>query len=144
MGRRSKGPTLLCLLSILGFTAVVPKCCVMLWAKGGPFRGQNQDADSNGSAAASKDEVQPSSRSIVVLFGPPGAGKGTHSPKIGEKLGIPSLSTGDMLRASAAAGTEVGLKAKAAVSSGGLVADDVVVGIIKDRIQEPDCKLGFI
>merc|ERR1719473_990794 len=83
-------------------------------------------------------------RQIIILFGPPGAGKGTHAPKIVEKYGLPQLSTGDMLRAAVAAGTEVGLKAKAVMESGGLVSDDIVVGIIKDRITEADCAGGFI
>merc|ERR1719456_2187492 len=83
-------------------------------------------------------------RVIMILFGPPGAGKGTHSPKIVTKMGTPSLSTGDMLREAVAAGTEVGKRAKAVMESGGLVSDDIVVGIIKDRIQQPDCAKGFI
>ena len=83
-------------------------------------------------------------RSILILFGPPGAGKGTHGPKIEELMGIPQLSTGDMLRAAVAAGTEVGKKAKAVMASGGLVSDEIVVGIIRDRIKEDDCKFGFI
>merc|ERR1712216_968755 len=80
----------------------------------------------------------------MILFGPPGAGKGTHGPKIEDLLGIPALSTGDMLRAAVAAGTEVGKKAKAVMDSGGLVSDDIVVGIIRYRIKEDDCKHGFI
>jgi len=83
-------------------------------------------------------------RNILILFGPPGAGKGTHGPKIEDLLGLPSLSTGDMLRAAVAAGTEVGKKADAVMKSGGLVSDDIVVGIIRDRIKEEDCKHGFI
>merc|ERR1719159_1136804 len=83
-------------------------------------------------------------RTILILFGPPGAGKGTHSPNIVEKMCTPSLSTGDMLRAAVAAGTEVGLKAKAAMESGALVTDDIVIGIIKDRIVAEDCMKGFI
>ena len=83
-------------------------------------------------------------RNIMILFGPPGAGKGTHGPKIEELLGIPQLSTGDMLRAAVAAQTEVGKKADAVMKAGGLVSDDIVVGIIRERIQEPDCKTGFI
>lgn len=83
-------------------------------------------------------------RNIMILFGPPGAGKGTHGPKIEDLLGIPQLSTGDMLRAAVAAQTEVGKKAQAIMKAGGLVSDDIVVGIIRDRIQEDDCKLGFI
>jgi len=83
-------------------------------------------------------------RNILILFGPPGAGKGTHGPKIEDLLGLPALSTGDMLRAAVAAGTDVGKKAKAIMNAGGLVSDDIVVGIIRDRIKEPDCKFGFI
>lgn len=83
-------------------------------------------------------------RNILILFGPPGAGKGTHGPKIEDMLGLPSLSTGDMLRAAVSAGTEVGKKAEAVMKSGGLVSDDIVVGIIRDRIKEKDCKHGFI
>eukprot|EP00984_Skeletonema_dohrnii_P006736 scaffold2404_cov138-Skeletonema_dohrnii-CCMP3373.AAC.1 len=83
-------------------------------------------------------------RNIMILFGPPGAGKGTHGPKIEDMLGIPQLSTGDMLRAAVAAKTEVGLKAAAVMKAGGLVSDDIVIGIIRDRISEPDCKFGFI
>ncbi|MGN7611259.1 adenylate kinase [Magnetococcales bacterium HHB-1] len=80
----------------------------------------------------------------LILMGPPGAGKGTQARQIAEKYGIPQLSTGDMLRAAVKAGTEVGLKAKAAMESGSLVTDDVVVGIIGDRILEADCAKGFI
>lgn len=69
---------------------------------------------------------------------------GTQAPKITEALDIPQLATGDMLRAAVAAGTEVGKKAKAAMDSGGLVTDDIVVGIIRDRIAEKDCAKGFI
>lgn len=83
-------------------------------------------------------------RNIMILFGPPGAGKGTHGPKIEDLLGIPQLSTGDMLRAAVAAQTEVGKKAQAVMKAGGLVSDDIVVGIIRDRIQLEDCKFGFI
>ena len=80
----------------------------------------------------------------MILFGPPGAGKGTHGPKIEDMLGCPQLSTGDMLRAAVANKTEVGKKADAVMKAGGLVSDDIVVGIIRDRIQEEDCKFGFI
>eukprot|EP00977_Amphora_coffeiformis_P014953 scaffold4269_cov168-Amphora_coffeaeformis.AAC.4 len=80
----------------------------------------------------------------MILFGPPGAGKGTHGPKIEDMLGIPQLSTGDMLREAVANKTEVGKKAEAVMKAGGLVSDDIVVGIIRDRIKEPDCKFGFI
>lgn len=80
----------------------------------------------------------------LILLGPPGAGKGTQSQVISQKLGIPQLSTGDMLRAAVKAGTPVGLKAKEIMAAGGLVPDEVVVGIIADRIAEPDCAKGFI
>merc|ERR1740117_1159602 len=83
-------------------------------------------------------------RNIMILFGPPGAGKGTHGPKIEDLLGIPALSTGDMLRAAVSAGTEVGKQAKAVMNAGGLVSDEIVVGIIRDRIKESDCRFGFI
>ncbi len=80
----------------------------------------------------------------LILVGPPGAGKGTQAARLVAKHGIPQLSTGDMLRAAVAAGTEVGLKAKAVMDAGGLVSDEIVVGIIRDRIGEADAKKGFI
>lgn len=80
----------------------------------------------------------------LILMGPPGAGKGTQARRIAEKYGIPQLSTGDMLRAAVKAGTPVGLKAKEAMESGALVTDEIVVGIVGDRIAEKDCKKGFI
>lgn len=83
-------------------------------------------------------------RNIMILFGPPGAGKGTHAPKIVAKLDIPQLSTGDMLRAAVAAGTPVGITAKTVMESGGLVSDELVINILKDRIKEADCTGGFI
>lgn len=81
---------------------------------------------------------------ILILLGPPGAGKGTQSQLISERLGLPQLSTGDMLRAAVKAGTPVGLKAKKIMDAGSLVSDEVVIGIIADRISEPDCAKGFI
>jgi len=83
-------------------------------------------------------------RKVMILFGPAGAGKGTQAPKIVEVLGIPQLSTGDMLRGAVAAQTEVGKAAQALMKAGDLVGDDIVVGIIRDRIQQEDCKTGFI
>ncbi|MBF0181987.1 MAG: adenylate kinase [Magnetococcales bacterium] len=80
----------------------------------------------------------------LIFMGPPGAGKGTQARRIAEKYAIPQLSTGDMLRAAVKAGTPVGLQAKAAMESGGLVTDAIVVGIIGDRIAEADCANGFI
>jgi len=83
-------------------------------------------------------------RKIMMLFGAPGAGKGTQGPRITDELALPQLSTGDMLRDAVAAGTDVGKKAKAVMDSGGLVSDDIVIGIISDRIKEADCQDGFI
>jgi len=83
-------------------------------------------------------------KTVVILFGPPGAGKGSQAPKIVEALKIPQLSTGDMLRAAVAAGSEVGKQAKDVMASGGLVSDELVVSIIKDRITDEDCTGGFI
>jgi adenylate kinase len=80
----------------------------------------------------------------LILLGPPGAGKGTQAQRLAKSLNIPQLSTGDMLRAAVAAGTPIGLKAKAVMESGALVSDEIVVGIINDRIEEPDASRGFI
>lgn len=80
----------------------------------------------------------------MILLGPPGAGKGTQSVRIAERYAIPQLSTGDMLRAAVAAQTPVGLKAKEAMDAGALVSDEIVVGIVADRIGEPDAANGFI
>ncbi|MCV4262919.1 adenylate kinase [Pseudomonas capsici] len=80
----------------------------------------------------------------VILLGAPGAGKGTQAKFITEKFGIPQVSTGDMLRAAVKAGTELGLKAKSVMDSGGLVSDDLIIGLIKDRLSQPDCKNGVL
>ena len=80
----------------------------------------------------------------LILLGAPGAGKGTQAEAISAKLGIPQISTGNMLREAVKNGTELGLRAKAAMDSGALVSDDIVIGILKDRIAEPDAKNGYI
>jgi adenylate kinase len=80
----------------------------------------------------------------VILLGPPGAGKGTQAQRLVEQYGIVQLSTGDMLRAAVAAGTDIGLKAKAVMEAGQLVSDEIVVGIVADRIVEPDAHNGFV
>lgn len=80
----------------------------------------------------------------LILLGPPGAGKGTQSQRLVQKHGIVQLSTGDMLRSAIRAGTPVGLKAKDVMARGELVSDDIVVGIVSDRIDEPDAQKGFV
>ena len=80
----------------------------------------------------------------IILFGPPGAGKGTQAKKLVDFYGIPQISTGDILRANVRAETELGLAAKAFMDRGDLVPDEVLIGIIKNRLNEPDCTKGFI
>lgn len=80
----------------------------------------------------------------IMLFGAPGAGKGTQAKYIIEKYGIPQISTGDILRAAVKEGTPMGLEAKACMEAGKLVSDEIIIGIIKDRLAKDDCKKGFI
>ena len=80
----------------------------------------------------------------IILFGPPGCGKGTQATFISEALAIPHLSTGDMLRSAVSSGSEIGLKAKNIMESGGLVSDEIVLSIVKERIAKNDCENGFI
>ena len=80
----------------------------------------------------------------IILFGPPGCGKGTQASFISESLSIPHLSTGDMLRSAVSSGSEIGLKAKNIMESGGLVSDQIVLSIVEERIEKHDCEKGFI
>ena len=80
----------------------------------------------------------------LILLGPPGAGKGTQAGAIAQKYGIPQISTGDMLRAAVRAGTALGLEARKFMDAGALVPDAVIIGLVKDRIREPDCARGFL
>ncbi len=80
----------------------------------------------------------------LILLGAPGAGKGTQAGFIKEKFNIPQISTGDMLRAAVKAGTPLGLAAKKIMDEGGLVSDDIIIGLVKDRLKEPDCAKGYL
>ena len=80
----------------------------------------------------------------LILIGPPGAGKGTQAAFIKERFAIPQISTGDMLRAAVKAGTPLGLKAKSVMESGALVSDDIILGLMEERLAQPECKNGFL
>jgi adenylate kinase len=80
----------------------------------------------------------------LILLGPPGAGKGTQATFIKEAFGIPQISTGDMLRAAVKAGTPLGLAAKKVMDGGGLVSDDIIIGLVRDRLHQPDCANGYL
>ncbi|MGE4570579.1 MAG: adenylate kinase [Gammaproteobacteria bacterium] len=80
----------------------------------------------------------------IILLGPPGAGKGTQATHICEKFSIPQISTGDMLRTAVKAGTPLGIEAKKVMDHGGLVSDDIIIGLVKERIQKSDCENGYL
>ena len=80
----------------------------------------------------------------LILLGAPGAGKGTQAQFIREKFGIPQISTGDMLRAAVKAGTPLGIEAKKVMDSGGLVSDEIIIGLVTDRLQQADCQAGYL
>jgi len=80
----------------------------------------------------------------LVMLGPPGAGKGTQAKRLAEARGIPHISTGDMLRAAVAQGTELGRRAQAVMASGALVGDDIIIGLVRERLAKPDAAAGFV
>lgn len=80
----------------------------------------------------------------LILLGPPGAGKGTQAAFLTQHFGIPQISTGDMLRAAVKAGTPLGIEAKKVMDAGGLVSDEIIIGLVQDRLKQPDCASGYL
>jgi adenylate kinase len=107
-------------------------------------RAHSEAACFNALFDASFDYRQGQKTMRLILLGAPGAGKGTQANFICEKYGIPQISTGDMLRAAVKAGTPVGIAAKKVMDAGGLISDDVIIGLVKDRLQRDDCKAGYL
>src|SRR5512144_2206744 len=80
----------------------------------------------------------------MILLGPPGAGKGTQATFLTKHFGIPQISTGDMLRAAVKSGTPLGIAAKKVMDTGALVSDEIIIGLVKERLREPDCRNGYL
>jgi adenylate kinase len=122
--------------TMLPFTASVPGGGIRAFTSKPKEGEEPSGAPTPGNFAAT--------RKILILFGPPGAGKGTHAPTIVKTLGIPQLSTGDMLRAAVAAQTDVGKEAESVMTKGALVSDELVISVVKERIAQDDCERGFV